>query len=288
MDSEKQLLANQQNAQLSTGPKTTKGKAIIATNAIKHGIFTKDLIVTSALGKENEEEYLEMLANLEACLCPQNQMESLLVEKIAIDFWRLRRVIRFEAGSIAKYLEIIFDEFYSPYSRKKSEEIDKEIQVNKENITWINAYLECLKKEAVSFDQPLWKGDNLESDILEDLCLIIRFLDIFSREEKEMLLYGGSNFAQLKAALANKGYSSKTTISTKLIEIYAREIKQLEQEIKKLEQERLTNIEADRLNCLLGTIPQEDNSDKILKYERSIQKSIFQNLFLLKKLQESC
>lgn len=182
----------------------------------------------------------------------------------------------------------IEDAIMSPYSRKKSEEIDKEIQVNKENITWINAYVECLKKEAVSFDQPIWKGDDLESDILEDFCLIIRFLDIFSREEKEMLLYGGSNFAQLKAALANNGYSSKTIISTKLIEIYSQQIKQLEQEIKKLEQERLVNIEADRLNCLLGTIPQEDNSDKILKYERSIQKSIFQNLFLLKKLQESC
>lgn len=47
MSTEKQLVANQQNAQLSTGPSTMSGKSIVATNAIKHGIFTKDLILSS-------------------------------------------------------------------------------------------------------------------------------------------------------------------------------------------------------------------------------------------------
>jgi hypothetical protein len=65
------------------------------------------------------------------------------------------------------------------------------------------------------------------------------------------------------------------------------EKQRLEKGIEELEQDRLTNIEADKLNSMLGTIPEGDNTDKILKYERSIQKSIFQNLFLLKKLQGS-
>jgi hypothetical protein len=43
MTTEKQIVANIQNAQYSTGPTTMNGKAIVATNAIKHGIFTKDL-----------------------------------------------------------------------------------------------------------------------------------------------------------------------------------------------------------------------------------------------------
>lgn len=284
MNSEKQLLANQQNAQLSTGPKTTKGKAVISTNAIKHGIFTKDLIVSSTLGKENEEEYLEMLNNLIDCLSPQNQMESLLVEKIAIDFWRLRRVIRFEAGSIGKCLETIFQEFYS-CSRKNNEKIDAEIQWNKENIDWIDSYVECLKKEEVSFDKPRWEREEIESDILEDFYLIVKTIDTLSYEQKEKLLYGDSDFAKLKAVLGQNGYSSQKEISTKLIEIYAKKKQHLEGEIEELQQKRLANVEADKLNSMLGTIPQEDNTDKILKYERSMQKSIFQNLFLLKKLQ---
>src|SRR5438477_218421 len=102
MTTQKQIEANSLNAQLSTGPITVIGKAVVATNAIKHGIFTKDLILTSEIGQESEDEYQEILDNLIDCLSPCNQMESLLVEKITVDFWRLRRTIRFETGSIAK------------------------------------------------------------------------------------------------------------------------------------------------------------------------------------------
>lgn len=64
MTSEKQLLANLQNAQLSTGPITLEGRKIVATNAIKHGVFTKDLIIALGAGQENQAEYDELLANL--------------------------------------------------------------------------------------------------------------------------------------------------------------------------------------------------------------------------------
>jgi hypothetical protein len=36
---------------------------------------------------------------------------------------------------------------------------------------------------------------------------------------------------------------------------------------------------------MFALIPQQENADKILKYERSLQKSIFQSLIMLKKLQ---
>lgn len=104
MTTERQLVANQQNAQLSTGPTTATGKAIVAANAIRHGIFTKDLIVSMEIGRESLEEYQEVFDNLMASLTPSNQLESLLVEKIVVDFWRLRRVIRFEMGGIAEHV----------------------------------------------------------------------------------------------------------------------------------------------------------------------------------------
>lgn len=113
MISDKQLTANQKNALLSTGPKSAEGKSIVATNAIKHGIFTTDLITSSTLAKEDGNEYQEMLTNLIVCLSPKNQLEALLAEKIAVDFWRLRRVIRFETGSIEERLTHIFKDFYS-------------------------------------------------------------------------------------------------------------------------------------------------------------------------------
>jgi len=286
MSSEKQNIANKENAMHSTGPKTIEGKAIVATNSTKHGIFTKDLIITTVLGKENEEEYTEMLNNLIDCLSPNNQMESLLVEKIAIDFWRLRRVMRFEGGSIAKHVETIYHEFYS-YGKKNSEELQAEIQRIQEYIEWVMQYLECLKKGAVSFEDFSWEGEEIDSDIYEDFLLILRTLTAIEYEEKQELQYGTRDFLKLKAILAQHGYASKKEISTKLIQIYEKEVQRFQNEIEELESKKLTNMKADDLNVLLGLLPQEENTDKILKYERSIQKSIFQNIFLLKKLQAS-
>jgi hypothetical protein len=130
MTTEKQLLANQQNAQVSTGPMTEKGKIVVSANAIKHGIFTKDLILSSNIGQESESEYQEILDNLEGSLSPCNQMESLLVEKIAVDFWRLRRTIRFETGSLAKCINSLLKDIYS-FGNKNNETLIKKSNTKK-------------------------------------------------------------------------------------------------------------------------------------------------------------
>src|ERR1700733_5402940 len=190
MTTEKQLLANVNNAQLSTGPTTVSGKAIVATNAIKHGIFTKDLILTSEIGQENENEYLEILNNLVDCLSPCNQMENLLVEKIAVDFWRLRRTIRFETGSIAKCITSLLKEFYS-HGNQSNEKIDEEIQRKEQQIAWNTSYLDCLAQNEVTFEKPIWKGNVIESDIIEDFYMIAKSFDSLTKEEREKLYYFG-------------------------------------------------------------------------------------------------
>jgi len=45
MITQKQIKANRQNAQLSTGPRTKRGKEIIAQNALKHGVFCKQILL---------------------------------------------------------------------------------------------------------------------------------------------------------------------------------------------------------------------------------------------------
>jgi len=105
MTTEKQIDANKQNALLSTGAITEEGKAIVAKNAIKHGVFVKDLIVSSEAGRENIEEYLQIQNGLIESLNPVGQMEQLLAEKIAVDFWRIKRVLRYETGNIRKRID---------------------------------------------------------------------------------------------------------------------------------------------------------------------------------------
>ena len=132
MTTKKQIEANKQNALVSTGPLTAEGKALISQNAVKHGIFAKDLIITTGDGKEDAQEYKELLDGLILSLNPSGQMECLLVEKIAVDYWRLRRVLRFETGSIRKQLDTAINDYYgkTDYFGNKEHKTNKEI--NKE------------------------------------------------------------------------------------------------------------------------------------------------------------
>jgi hypothetical protein len=285
MSTQIQLIANQKNAQLSTGPRTAFGKAIVAKNAIRHGIFTKDLILTSGSERESEDEYLEILQNLMDCLCPSNQLESLLVEKIAVDFWRLRRTIRFETGSVIKNIQSQLKEFYS-HGRKNDEEIDEEIRRKENLLEWNLTYIECLSKGEVTFDQPKWKGRSITSDIVDDFYMLAKEIPSLSKDQRERLYYGGDfTFDELRLLLQKGGYSEADKITTKLLELYYQQNKHLEEEIQQLIKKKITNDESNKLLYMLGMIPNMDNAEKVLKYERGLQKSIYQNLIMLKKLQ---
>ncbi len=285
MTTEKQIIANQFNAQLSTGPITVSGKAIIATNAIKHGIFTKDLILSSGSECENEDDYHKILKNLNDCLSPSNQLESLLVEKIAVDFWRLRRTIRFETGNIVKGIQSLLKEVYS-YGNKNNEEIDEEIHHKENLLEWNATYIECLSKGEVTFDQPEWKGENITSDIIDDFYMIAKEIPSLTKDQRERLYCTGDfTFDELYILVQKNGYSESGMITEKLLELYFKQNKCLEEEIQGLTKKKAANKESNKLLCMLGMIPQMDSTDKVLKYERSLQKSIYQNLIMLKRLQ---
>ncbi len=91
-----QTLANKTNAQKSTGPITEKGKKVVASNAIKHGLFSKQLI----LNTENEKDYQLLHEELQANLKPIGALEQSLVERISVSLWRQRRLVRSETAQI--------------------------------------------------------------------------------------------------------------------------------------------------------------------------------------------
>ena len=103
---DKQLRANRQNSLKSTGPRTLSGKTQSSRNSLKHGILSATVVVPAGSGQEDAEQFASMLADLRKALQPCGALEDLLVEQIASDYWRLRRVRRFEAGEITKNSEI--------------------------------------------------------------------------------------------------------------------------------------------------------------------------------------
>ena len=199
MTTKKQTEANKQNALVSTGPVSPEGKALVSQNAVKHGIFAKDLIITTGDGKEDAQEYKEFLDGLILSLNPSGQMECLLVEKIAVDYWRLRRVLRFETGSIRKQLDTAINDYYgkTDYFGNKEHKTNKEI--NKEMAS-------C----RTCSDTP--------------------------------------RLAELKQAKRKNRYAEEVTVK-------------------------------------ISSLPAGDDWDKVIKYEKAVQRSILQNLALLKRLQ---
>src|SRR6266480_573381 len=102
--SSRKVEANRRNALKSTGPRTTNGKRRVARNAIRHGFFSKWLLVQHQDGKESQSEYDDFYADIRKHYQPVGWLEVLWAEKIAVWSWRLRRLIRCESGQIARAL----------------------------------------------------------------------------------------------------------------------------------------------------------------------------------------
>jgi hypothetical protein len=86
------LAANRANAQLSTGPKTAEGKRNSALNRLRHGFYSKSLLLPG----EDEQALAAMRNDYIATLKPQNQLELNLVDQIISATWRLYRLARAE------------------------------------------------------------------------------------------------------------------------------------------------------------------------------------------------
>lgn len=98
--SNKQLKANKENAKKSTGPRSGEGKAIVAKNALKHGILSAEVVIDGI--EEDREEFEALGKRLVGDLKPVGVMEQMLVDKMAVTYWRMRRVLWAEEGEIRK------------------------------------------------------------------------------------------------------------------------------------------------------------------------------------------
>ena len=96
------LAANRANGAKARGPVTDRGKSVSRYNAAKHwGRAEVMRSLMPALG-EQEEDFDSFRNGLYDSLQPEDAFEALLVDDMADIHWRLRRMIRAEAGALAK------------------------------------------------------------------------------------------------------------------------------------------------------------------------------------------
>jgi hypothetical protein len=113
MATEKQIIANQQNAKHSTGPRTEAGKRRSRRNAVRHGLAAETVIDTL----EDAVDYRAFERAIKSDYSPQTAIEGQLVSRLASLLWRLRRAVIIESGLLNMQAETI----QSPCSRPTSE-----------------------------------------------------------------------------------------------------------------------------------------------------------------------
>src|ERR1019366_1057470 len=102
--SARKIEANRRNSRKSTGPTTAAGKKRVSKNAIRHGFYSKCLLVQHRDGREDRSEYDVHYLGIRRHYQPVGWLEESRVEEIAVLSWRLRRLLRWESGMTARAL----------------------------------------------------------------------------------------------------------------------------------------------------------------------------------------
>ncbi len=91
-----QINANRRNAKKSTGPRTHQGKAIVSKNAVKHGLWARQNVIST----ESQADFNLHRDQALKELAPESPMESILANRIVILSWRLQRSDRIQTQTI--------------------------------------------------------------------------------------------------------------------------------------------------------------------------------------------
>ena len=278
--SEKQLKANRKNAQKG-GVKTPESTAVVKYNALKHGLLAKEVVINVGEGAENREEFDGLLGDLQAQLRPAGSLEEMLVEKIAVGYWRLRRAYRYEVGLIRNELDHANGDFYSKTdwsgtrTNKTEEQIEQELGEEREGVQyWQQDKKELSKMHKVG--TPLEKIYDRETnwEWLEE-----KVSQLLGTEE-EM----GLAPQELRERLNAKGWSDDDIWET-LITICDQQAKHHEETIADLEKQKEHNRLKLQVIQKLGNIPAKDELDRLLRYEGAIERQFYKALNQLERLQ---
>ncbi|MHC4691988.1 MAG: hypothetical protein ACYS67_04540 [Planctomycetota bacterium] len=278
--SQKQLEANKKNAQKG-GVKTQEGKAIVKYNALKHGLLAKEVVVTVGEGAENPEEFNALLEDLKTQLAPEGTLEEMLVEKVAVAYWRLRRAYKYEVGLIRQELDTATDDYYdgktstSGYSKQKTDsEIEKEIEQQKETLdSWIKDKKDFIRihKQGKSLkDIYDWEG-NWE-------WLFDKYSYLFPDDEREWTPKG------VREYLNNKDWSDED-IWQALIEICDKKVIESTEEIDSLNKQKKKHKLKLQVIRKLGGIPSKEELNRLLRYEGAIERQLYKAMNQLERLQ---
>jgi hypothetical protein len=276
---DKQIAANRRNAGKSTGPVTPAGKEIAARNALKHGLLAKEIVIDAGEGAESQEEFDAVLLDLKDQCDPQGPLEEMLVEKIAVAYWRLRRAHRYEVGLIRKKLDNATDKYYQPdpfrpgETKSRADEIDAEISAAEElRHAWQDDQEQFTRLHAAGKDlHEIYEWQDNWSCLFEKLIEVVEDMpDDSPASMRDSLRAAGWTDDQI--------WQAHLDLCTEQSQVQTRKIEDL--------QKQKHNHElALQVQKKIGCIPDTHDLDRLLKYEGSIEKQFYKAINQLERLQ---
>ncbi|MFQ6723388.1 MAG: hypothetical protein ACLRFH_03220 [Opitutales bacterium] len=270
------LSANRKNAQLSTGPKTALGKGKSALNAVKHGIFAKELIKNVSAEELQNFEVLKL--GLVESLKPKDAMQSVLCEKISVDVWRLRKVLAFEQG--ASQLEMLnLDTSDSPVDLSRREVLVGHLESYKSELENLNQLKNLINNGTLD------NLSELSGEIYELLFEVIqrvkqRFPEIYEKVEidylhecenlRDFCEQNDIEIETFKQDLLDR-IENKLRSGSNMPNYYENNLQEFDHKHSIYES--------------VAQLPSAENTDKVIRYETHLQRSIEKNLRLLRSLQ---
>jgi len=230
------------------------------------------------LAQEDEAaalSYQEFKKGIFESLHPQNQLQTSLAEKVAVDMWRLRKVLRFEAGAIAKEQQALYT-YGSDCGTYKEYKLKEELKDLQDQLSDARKILTNTSKK----DFNLKKANKHTLFIISNLAYYIYYYSLDLKERDRL----SNDEMELDELLEILNITEKEFINT-LKDYLENRVPGLENSIEKQEQALADFYRIRDIKRSVAAIPSIENVDKLLKYERSIQRSILHNIAIIHRLQ---
>jgi hypothetical protein len=274
-------VANIENAQHSTGPRTDVGKAIVRNNALTHGILAKSIDLGSERG-EDPRLFAKLVADVVESTQPVGPEEEMFVEIIATGYCRLARVFRFEAGCIRE----LFDACSIKRSDDDSERFDKDIARLWSPIP-ATGILEYPRGVAHIIEILKTAHSQLEENGYIDQSDTMRISNLFGNDRSSLGYtcdkLGDQELRRFKERIAKNETDTEVWPDKHIaLQMITEKIRELSLRLDNLKKRGSFEIAQESLKSFL---PSEADSNRILRYAAQIENSIHRAFDRLEKLQ---
>ena len=275
--SEKQIIANQQNALKSTGPTSDDGKSISKLNSLKHGILSKSSIITTGDGEEDLEMFEVITERLVEDFQPIGLAEEMLVDRIISSYWRLQRVMRAEVGEVRKLQD-----------SHMINSITKRAEQENQHQKLIDIFRSKRFQASFGIQSLIGLVETAEDEVKSQGFISDETIDLIHNQFGEK----GNNFAIMAATMNVMMKQEEIDGEPCLVpkEAAKEAFLKLVQEQKELFGSFLKNIEEkehleDESDLMAKSIPDDKTLEKLTRYEASLEKGLYRAIHELQRLQ---